>query len=107
MNAHERNDSPHRLSQELTVHSITSALNEIQDLVRSKNDVQIDLSDVDQMDTCGLQLLLVACQIVRQEGRNFQLMGEISQDIHAFIKESGFQEQFDDMLDSVRSKAVV
>jgi len=93
--------TPHSLSQDLTVHSIASALSEIQDLVRSKNDVAIDLSEVKEIDTCGLQLLLVACQVVREEGRTFQLMGELSESIQSFLGESGFQEQFDQMMDAV------
>ncbi|PLX81121.1 MAG: hypothetical protein C0616_05740 [Desulfuromonas sp.] len=107
MSMDARDKTSHRLSHELTAHSVASALSEIQELVRSKNDVAIDLTDVEQIDTCGLQLLLVACQVVREEGRKFQLTGDISQNIQSFVKESGFDDQFDDMIDADCSRAVI
>lgn len=91
-------ETEHSLHSELTVHSITDSLKNIQEIIRGGGDVKIDLTPVRQLDTCGMQLLLVACQVVRQEGRVFQLTGNVFEDVQQFVNESGFKEQFEDML---------
>ncbi|PLX81111.1 MAG: hypothetical protein C0616_05680 [Desulfuromonas sp.] len=103
METEEMQTDSHLFRQELTLHSIPAALDEMQMLMDDHNDLRIDLTNVKKIDTCGMQLLLATGHAAVQKGLAFHLVGTISKDIEDFISQAGFSEQFARMRDGYDS----
>ncbi len=64
-----------KIAGELRIGSVADAKPAILASLGDSSEVQLDLSEVDQCDTAGIQLLLMACASARASGKSFTTLG--------------------------------
>jgi anti-sigma B factor antagonist len=64
-----------KIAGELRIASVADAKPAILASLADSSEIQLDLSEVDQCDTAGIQLLLMACASARASGKSFATLG--------------------------------
>lgn len=63
------------IAGELRIATVADAKPELVATLAACDEIQVDLRDVGQCDTAGIQLLLMACASARAKGKRFATMG--------------------------------
>jgi anti-sigma B factor antagonist len=74
MNDHTAETGRLALSADLTVYNAVDAKKQLLDAVRSLQTLELDLSQVGEMDTAGFQLLVLAKREAQRLGRNLRIV---------------------------------
>ena len=64
-----------KIAGELRIGSVADAKTAILASLADSSELQLDLSEVDQCDTAGIQLLLMTCASARARGKRFVTLG--------------------------------
>jgi anti-sigma B factor antagonist len=65
-----------RIEGDLRIASVADAKPELVATLAACSTIQLDLSELDQCDTAGIQLLLMASASARASGKGFELIGD-------------------------------
>jgi anti-anti-sigma factor len=68
---HSENGAQAKLAGELTIYTVTEIKTALAEVMGSVDDIEVDLSDVTEIDTAGLQLMLIAR---RHPGKDFRFV---------------------------------
>jgi anti-anti-sigma regulatory factor len=87
----EKNDEPKLIkwTGEAGIEEAAAAREELLDAFNNANEVQLDISSVDDIDVSAIQIIIASFLEADKNGKRFSIIGEIPDVIEKFCKSCG------------------